>query len=154
MFIKRYLSVSLVKQKAQNRRQKLTGAREVYLTRHVDLFFFHSPDATGLLSVHALLAIMDSSNTAPVNSRSRPRAFPETRWTRCSLIIAVAGGREGARTASRLKGRAEERVSLPPLYHPLSFPATRRRLRATGSFRATLVSQPSPFPLPPPKAPS
>lgn len=89
----------------------------------------HSPDVTGL-SVHALPAIVDSS-TAPVNSRNRPCAVPGTRWTRCSPIIALPGGREGARPASRLRHPAwsyrRERVSLP-LYHPLSFPATRRRL--------------------------
>lgn len=61
----------------------------------------HSPEATGL-SVHALPAIVNSS-IAPVNSRSRPRAVPGTRWTRCSLIIAVPDGREGARPASRLR---------------------------------------------------
>lgn len=78
----------------------------------------HSPDATGL-SVHALPAIVDSS-TAPVNSRSRPRAVPGTRCTRRSPIIAVPDGREGARPASRLRlVPPRERVSLPPVSSPL-----------------------------------
>jgi len=89
----------------------------------------HSPDATGL-SVHALPAIVDSS-TAPVNSRSRPRAVPGTRCTRRSPIIAVPDGREGARPASRLRVVPRESVFLYLLYHPLSFPATRRRLRGS-----------------------
>lgn len=92
------------------------------------LWILHSPDATGL-SVHALPAIVDSS-TAPVNSRSRPRAVPGTRCTRRSPIIAVPDGREGARPASRLRLVPRERACFStPLYHPLSFPATRRRLR-------------------------
>lgn len=65
------------------------------------ILFSHSPGMAGL-SVQALPAIMDSSTT-PVNSRSRSRAVPGTRWTRCSLIIAVPDGRESARPASRLR---------------------------------------------------
>lgn len=106
------------------------------------LWILHSPDVTGL-SVHALPAIVDSS-TAPVNSRSRPRAVPGTRCTRRSPIIAVPDGREGARPASRLRLVPRERacVSLPPCIIPSLFPP-----RADAS--ATL--EPSP---PPPRAPS
>lgn len=81
---------------------------------------FHSPDVMGF-SVHTLPAIVDSS-TAPVNSRSRPCTVPGTRWTRFSLIIAVADEREGARPASRLRVVAEERVSLPSCIIPSLFP--------------------------------